>query len=218
MPTMRFKLATAIVLALLVAASPAAAGILTSHIATDAEMLSKITAIAFVAEGRGGDGGGAATFELDLGEDTGNPAVTEQYAWTSGAVEPFTLSYDSGTNTVTFSLGGETLQFQPIITFAEIFVRTRAVNANSSITVDNLFLNGMPVNDQSTCAGPGGLDILAISGEPLMTGFTMTGDATMTWTGSLPSQSRLAFQIKVGNAPTVPTEQRTLGKIKSIYR
>ena len=48
-------------------------------------------------------------------------------------------------------------------------------------------------------------------------GFTLTGDATLTWQGSPPSQSRLAFQIKVGNAPTVAVEEETWSAVKGLY-
>jgi hypothetical protein len=73
------------------------------------------------------------------------------------------------------------------------------------------------VGDLSAASGPDGLDILAVSGIDLSQGFTLTGVAVLTWTGSAPTQSRLAFQIKIGNAPTVPAEKNTWGKIKGIY-
>jgi hypothetical protein len=208
-----------LVIALLVvfAASPAFAGIVTRHVTTDAEMLAAIQNIAVVAEGRIGDLGGAATFELDLGDDTGNPYTTAQYPWQSGVAEPFTLSYDKPTNVATFTLGGKTLVYSPGLSFKEFFVRTRATEANTSIQVYELVLNGQPVGDFSSATGPG-LDILAVSGVDLYQGFTLTGVAVLTWTGAPPTQSRLAFQIKVGNAPTVPAESTSWGRIKGLYQ
>jgi len=211
---------TTIVIALLIvlAALPVSAGIVTRHVGTDAEMLSYIQNIAFVAEGRIGDRGGAATFELDLGDNTGNPATTAQYAWQSGVAEPFTISYNKITNVVTFTLGGRVLTYSPAVSFKEFFVRTRAVDANTSVQVYALVLNGVSVGDLSGATGPDALDILAVSGVDLYQGFTLTGNAVLIWTGTPPTQSRLAFQIKVGNAPTVPSEESTWGKIKGLYQ
>jgi hypothetical protein len=198
-------------------ALPAAAGIVTRHVASDAEMLAYIQNIAFVAEGRIGDRGGVATFELDLGDDTGNPYTTAQYPWQSGVAEPFTVAYDKLTNVVTFTLGGKTLSYSPGVAFKEFFVRTRATELNTAIQVYDLVLNGQPLGDVSSATGPG-LDILAVSGVDLFQGFTLTGTAVMTWTGTAPTQSRLAFQVKVGNAPTVPAEETSWGRIKGLYR
>jgi len=211
---------TTMVIAFLIvlAALPVSAGIVTRHVATDAEMLSYIQTIAFVAEGRIGDRGGAATFELDLGDNTGNPATTAQYAWQSGVAEPFTVSYNKITNVATFTLGGRVLTYSPAVSFKEFFVRTRAVDANTSVQVYDLVLNGLSVGDLSAAAGPDDLDILAVSGVDLYQGFTLAGNAVLIWTGTPPTQSRLAFQIKVGNAPTVPSEESTWGKIKGLYQ
>ncbi|UCG51588.1 MAG: hypothetical protein JSW58_15600 [Candidatus Latescibacterota bacterium] len=132
--------------------------------------------------------------------------------------EPFTLAYDSGTNEVSFTLGGKTLFYQPGLSFREVFVRTRAVDDATSVEVFDLVIDGENVGDLSAAFGPNGLDILAISGVELYDGFTMTGVAVLTWTGSPPTQSRLAFQIKIGNAPTVPVEETTWGRIKGLYR
>ncbi len=199
------------------AAAPVVAAIVTSHLASDAEMLGAAENFAFVAEGRIGDLGGAATFELDLGDDTGNPYTVEQYAWQSGVEEPFVLTYVKATNVVSYTLGGKTLTYSPGLSFQEIFVRARAVNDGTSVEVYDLILNGEAVGDASSAFGPDGLDILAISGVELYDGFTLTGTARLTWTGSPPTQSRLAFQIKVGSAPTVPVEDSSWGKVKSLY-
>jgi hypothetical protein len=210
------RIVIAIGLAML-AAAPVSAQLVTRHVATDAEMLAVIQNIAFVAEGRIGDRGGAATFELDLGDDTGNPATTAQYNWQSAQAEPFTLGYDKSSNVVTFTLGGRTLVYSPANAFKEFFVRTRATEASTSVQVCDLVLNGGSVGDVSSAAGPDGLDILAVSGVDLYQGFTLTGVAVLSWGATPPTQSRLAFQVKVGNAPTVPAEETTWGKIKGLY-
>jgi len=211
---------TLLALAVLMMPAGRAAALTTSHLASDADLTAILpqAAINFVAEGRIGDRSGAATFELDLGQDTGAPAVTAQYGWVSAQVEPFSVVYDNNTGTVTFSLGGRNLVFAPAGTFTDIFVRTRAVNLDSDVRVDNLFLDGAPVNNQSAAAGDG-VDILRIQGGMLNDGFTLTGNAILTWTGSAPTQSRLAFQVKVGTpGPPTPVDDVTFGRIKALYR
>jgi hypothetical protein len=175
-----------------------------SHIASDVELLGLVSDTIFVAEGRIGDLGGAATFELDLGQSTAAPSTTAQYPWTSGTVEPFTLAYNAGTGLITFTLGGKVLTYMtPFPMFGDIFVRTRAVDAERSVVVGDLVLNGQS---------------LWISGASLSNGFILTGTATLAWTGAPPTQSRLAFQIKVAKLAVVGTDDESWGGIKALYR
>jgi hypothetical protein len=83
--------------------------------------------------------------------------------------------------------------------------------------VGDLVLNGGSVGDVSSAVGPG-LDILWISGAPLSNGFILTGTATLAWIGPAPTQSRLAFQIKVAKLSVVGTEDESWGGIKALYR
>jgi hypothetical protein len=201
-------------------ASAAGAQITLEHFDNDAEVVAALTDTLFVAEGRGGDGAGAATFELDLGPDTGAPAQTAQYGWVSGQAEPFTLVYDALSSQITFSLGGRVLQYAtPYEDFGDMFLRTRAIDDGSSVVLDDLVLDGQPLGDQSAAANPGAdLDILRIGGADLSQGFSLSGTATLTWTGALPGQSRLAFQIKVAHLGTVGDEDASWGELKARWR
>ncbi len=205
---------------LLVLVSAPAMALTTQHIATDADMLAMLTDTLFVAEGRIGDRGGAATFEIDLGGDTGAPATSAQYDWPNGTAVSWTLTYNSVSNLIAFTVDGVPLTYtSPLAGFTDLFVRTRAVNANSSIVVDNLVLDSASAGDASTADGnASGLDILWISGGVLTDGFTLTGHATMSWTGTAPTQSRLAFQIKVGTVRPLGIQQSTWGGVKALYR
>jgi hypothetical protein len=195
------------------------AQIQTGHFATDAEMLEVLSDTLFVAEGRIGDRGGAATFELDLGYSTSAPNTTTQYNWISGQTEPFTLSYDPLTSLVTFSLGGKLLSYTTAFDdFGVIFVRTRAIDDGAAVSVVDLLLGSQPVGGLSAAAGPGGLDILWITGPDLSLGFALTGVATLSWGSPVPSQSRLAFQVKVARLTTVAAEPQSWGQIKNLYR
>jgi hypothetical protein len=204
--------------ALLLVATTAAA-LTTQHLTSDTDMLAVLSDTLFVGEGRIGDGAGAATFEVDLGGDTGAPAQTAQYDWPNGAAVPWTLTYNHLTNEISFTVDAVNLQYTtPLSGFTEIFVRCRAVNAGSDIVVENLVLDGDAVGDNSFADGNAtGLDILWIQGGTLTDGFTLTGTATMSWTGTPPTQSRLAFQVKVGTQEVVSTEETTWGRIKSLY-
>jgi hypothetical protein len=198
-------------------AGPVTASLTVSHVATDAEMLGLLSDTLFVGEGRIGDGAGAATFEVDLGGDTGNPAMTAQYDWPNGTAVPWTLSYDGMTHMVTFTVDNITLQYvSPLNGFTDVFVRSRAVNTGSEMRVNNLVLDGNAAGDASDAIGDG-LDILWISGGVLADGFVLTGQATMSWTGDRPTQSRLAFQIKIGTLATVYVERATWGQLKSRF-
>ena len=209
---------TALACIVLLALAGGAHALSIQHISSDAELNALISDTIFVAEGRIGDRGGAATFELDLGQSTAAPAVTRQYAWQNGFVEPFSLVYDIATGNVTFSLGGQTLVYHtPFINFGDIFVRTRAVYAGTSVVVSDLVLDGESVGSASSATGPG-LDIVWISGGTLMDGFTLTGSAVLSWTGTPPSQSNLAFQIKVAKLAVIGVEGSTWGGIKALFR
>ncbi len=191
----------------------------TFHLVSDAELLAIISDTLFVSEGRIGDRGASATFELALGGSTADPDQTAQYDWQNGAVEPFTITYNDSTSLVTFSLGGITLSYTtPYFDFEAVVIRTRAVNDGSSIVVDDVVLEGETVYDQSSSAGPNGLDILVISGADINDGMVMTGNATLSWTGDPPSQSRLAFQVKVAKLSVVEAEHSSWGTIKALER
>lgn len=218
---MRFATATAIAGALcFLLAATATAEVTTTHLDTDAELLDYLSDTLFVSEGRIGDLGGAATFELDLGNDTGAPAVTAQHDWQSGSSEPFTIDYDNSTGLVTFTLGGKTLQYTTGYSdFDVIFIRGRAVETETSVSVDGIEVDGESIDDSVLASGSGnGLDILLIYGVDLNDGFTLNATAVLTWTGEPPTQSRLAFQVKTARSAIVESDDTSWGAVKSTYR
>lgn len=162
---------------------------------------------AVVSEGRIGDLGGSATFELDIGATTSAPSQTAQFVWPNGTAEPFTLTYDNLTNLVSFTVGGNTLTYTPVTPVtvsSDLYLRVRATTSTgttfSSIILHNMVLNGTPLTIQPYAANPGaGLEVVEVSGEILSNGFTLTGQSTMNWVGTPPSQSRLAYQITVAD-------------------
>jgi hypothetical protein len=216
---MNLRTRASLLTAVLLLPGLAAAQIETGHFCSDAEMLAVLSDTLFVAEGRIGDRGGAATFELDLGQSTAAPNTMAQYPWQSGVPEAFSLSYEPVTSTVSFALGGQVLTYVTDFSeFGVMFVRTRAVNDASSLVVTDFLLDGQPLGDASDTAGPDGLDILWVQGQNLSLGFTLTGTATLAWSDPAPTQSRLAFQIKVARQNVIETKPGSWGSIKDIYR
>jgi len=216
----RFAGGAIAVLTLLGAAAGAVqADLITSHL-TDQQMLQLMpeSELSFTAEGRIGDRGGAATFELDLGRLTSAPSQTAQHDWQSGLAESFSVSYDAMFNTVVFALGGDTLTYHPDRFFNEVFVRTRAVQAGSTAVVQDLALEGLQVGDISQAAGPNATDVLRITGANLYDGFSLAGTAVLTWVAPAPTQSQLAFQIKVGAVPVNPIDEATWGRLKALFK
>lgn len=180
--------------------------------------------VAFVCAGRIGDLGGPATFELEIGPSTSAPAVTEQHAWGNDQGEPFTLVYDPAVPLATFTLAGRILRFSPAGDVNSIFVRARAADAGAFVHVDHLVLDGRPIEETASAHGPEALDILWIYDDRLADGFALSGIATLAWVEPPPGQSRLAFQIKVGEwfqgsgHPTTATEATSWGSVKALFR
>ncbi|MGK7926217.1 MAG: choice-of-anchor W domain-containing protein [Spirulina sp.] len=181
-----------------------------THLSSDAEMNAIMQDLAFVAEGRIGDRNGAATYELDLHEDhPGFPQMTDQFNWQNGVTEAFELSYTSTSNLVNFTIGDRVLSHAYTDPFSDIFIRTQAVKAGSHILLNNLQLNGTNLGEKShAIAAEGGLDILQIS--EFGKDFQLTGEVTMNWEEIPPTQSRLAFQIKIADTGDTPTPRKEI--------
>lgn len=208
------------VIIIIIAALPVAlhAYLRTLHFNTDTELMRYLSEAVFTAEGRIGDRSGPA-HELDMGQTTMDLVITASYEWQNGVAEAFSLVYDRDAGTVVFSLGGRDLHYSTAHSgFDAIFVRTRAVDDGTVVTIDNLVLNGQWVNDFTGVNGPDGRDVLLIYGVTIERGFSLTGTATLSWTGEPPVEQRLAFQIKVARSAVVATESSTWSAIKSLYR
>lgn len=175
---------------------------------------------AFVAEGRIG---GKTTYELDIHtvntDGTFNVPQSQQkeFTWENGVAQAFSLIYDKISNKVTYSVGQETITYTASNPFTDLFIRTAAVVANTSTKVDNLKLNNVAIAGSSFAektanATENAYDYLRIRG--VSDSFTLTGLSTFVWTGSAPTQSRLAYQIKAvttTDSTSVPEPSATLG-------
>lgn len=205
---------TLICLIVILSSAPAVA-FETEHL-TDPEFIVLMSDNAFAAEGRIGDLLGAATFELDIGPEHGNPTQTAQFDWPNGEAVTFTLTFDSVTNVAEFTVGGNVLMYAATPPFTDLFVRARAVDEGSYIVVNSIVLDGEPVGDNASTSGYDGADTLWIKGGVLADGFTITGAVTMNWTGTPPRQSRLAFQVKASGLYPVSNGTVSWGQVKVI--
>ncbi len=219
---MRIVNATLLTLAVAALAMPAVASaqLGVEYYSYDSVFDDVVSDSLFVAEGRFGDLGGAATFELDLGQSTAAPAQTAQFDWGNDVSYPFSLSFDPATRLVTFTVDGVTLTYtSDYSVFDAIFIRTRAVPDLSFVGCFYLTVDGIPVPGNAVQTGPNGLGIMQIYGSPLQDGFTLSGTVKMRWNeGFLPANSQLAFQIKVVNMLTVPTESQSWGSVKALFQ
>jgi hypothetical protein len=97
----------------------------------------------FVAEGRIGDLGGLATYELSINDDIkqgGQPVEQQQYAWVNNQPVNFSLEYTG--NSVKYVVGGQTLSSTAFNgEVSDLFIRTFA-SQNSAVILSNLALNG----------------------------------------------------------------------------
>jgi hypothetical protein len=209
----------------------AAKAISLNYLNTDQAFKDLNPDLLFVAEGRIG---GNTTYELDLHDDTNGFSVQTQADtsngdyWQNGEASLFSLDYDADTHQVTYNVAGQTLSYDYSDKFTQgvtdIFVRTRANDANTKAEVRNLSLtdaSGTTYDIDGTseieCSGPsrcstwrydetgnpvedveGGVQYLRIS--DFLGSFSLTGESLFSWMGDAPKQSRLAYQVKVGSA------------------
>ncbi len=176
----------------------------------------------FVAEGRIGNNNGKENYgERELGINTATGANVEagDLTWGNGNVYDFSLMYDG--SKVTYELGGKTLtstEFSGSVN--NIFLRTTGQidnkknndSYNNFVTLKDLVFNGKSIGSLSSSGGATrDVDYLQI--KDISAPFTLTGKTSMSWTGSAPNNSNLAFQIKVGNSPASVPEPGTIGAI-----
>jgi hypothetical protein len=179
------------------------------------------TELPLVGEWRIGDRGGNATHELKVGTNTGSPSDFDdaQFPWVNGEAADFSLVYDGATATAT--LGGATVNFSvgAPSAFDALLIRTATPGAGTSVALSNLALDGNPLNggsftndyDSDAADGDRLVKWLGVSNAgDLASGFSLTGDVALSWTGSAPGQSNLAFQVKTADGPNAVPVPATL--------
>lgn len=180
-------------------AGSAHGAITTSFIPDDASFAALGLSEVFEAQGRIGNAATNGTQEADLGPSTSAPVATAQFAWGSNQPVDFTLSYDIGTNLVTWTIFGQAMQYVAAEDPIELAIRVRATTQRDNIAVhlSDMDINGFSIPSISAMNPGDGVEYLRIQGSSLQSGFTLTGRATMVFDqGNPPTNSNLAFQIK----------------------
>jgi hypothetical protein len=179
------------------------------HMTSDGITTPTLGPHVFAAEGRIG---GPSTYELDLGPEVGAPETKTEFSWPKSKTVPFRLVYEKKKNLLTYFVGRETagltsttLTYHPSGSrFTDFYIRAYAKKPGSSITVNNIVVNGVPIGELCKASQPYPLDIIHVADVNLFEGFTLTGDVTMDWLeGQKPTESELIFQI-VGGVEPIP--------------
>ncbi|MFH7030791.1 MAG: PEP-CTERM sorting domain-containing protein [Heteroscytonema crispum UTEX LB 1556] len=188
-----------------------------SHLSSDEDYNKILKDNVFIAEGRIGNNRNDGDYELDIHsieDTTGFTVLTQKdFQWTNGVAQSFSLAYDAVSKLVNYTVGDNLLTYTAENPLTDLFIRTRAARADSSIKVDNLFLNGVAIQDSSFAENSSkALDYLRISG--VTDSFNLTGQSTMNWGAIMPTGSNLAYQIKAvstTDSTSVPEPSATLG-------
>jgi hypothetical protein len=162
----------------------------------------------------------------------GSPDKFDNLTWGNGKVWDFSLEYknqqvtyklfdSSNPNSTVYNLVTQKFTGDATDMYIRTFAQRDTINVQNSansntknkITLSNLALGGQNFGTLSSQGGSAKdvdyLHIKDISGS-----FTLTGKTSMSWVGKTPTNSNLAFQLKVGNSPRkkVP-EPGTVGAI-----
>ena len=193
----------------LLTAAQTASAFTFSKLNTDAEFSAllgsgDITEL-WVAQGRIGNAASNGDQEFDLGFDSGSPADQRQYAWGNNQPVSVNVSYDAGTDVLTFTAAGlSTMTLANAGAATDIYIRVRATNQRPDLSVDlsNVFIDAVAVGsigtNNTTLDGVEYLVISGIGGNS----FSLEARATLDFNPSNPpGGSNLAFQIK-GVVPT----------------
>ena len=124
-----------------------------------------------------------------------------QRNWISDRPVSFTLSRTG--DDLTFTMGGYSATYtNDAVSELNLLVFRAASTTNSTAAFSNLVLNGTPLGGPSA-TGENGRNSTVVEGiDPA--NFTLTGRVTLSWTGTQPTGSSLAVQIKGFDAVAVP--------------
>ncbi|WP_245883205.1 choice-of-anchor W domain-containing protein [Halalkaliarchaeum desulfuricum] len=152
------------------------------------------------ARGIYGDGGGAANRELDIRDPDDLPIHSgdENYAWQNGQAVPFSLTIDGGD--AKWNVDGTEVLVDdaplPVADGIGVTVKTR--DADASITVEDVMLNGSSPTgaDSVSASGSATTNYLMIEGATLQEGDVVSGMVTMSWNAT-PGREDIGFRVDV---------------------
>uniref|UniRef100_UPI00404B1059 choice-of-anchor A family protein n=1 Tax=Flavobacterium sp. TaxID=239 RepID=UPI00404B1059 len=188
--------------------------------ATSGEVENEFNELYFSAEGRSGNNASNGTFELDI--HNVSPYVIKsqgQFVWPNNQNVPFSIVYNpsaSGNNKYVYTIGTgsnqKILKFDPTtsgyaLDFNGIWYYSR-IAANTTLQISNLVIEGEAVSATLGAQNPATdtlENVVFRGGDSFADGFTITGNVKFAWTGTIPQNSAMNFNFKVGNIDCVPT-------------
>ncbi len=159
-----------------------------------------------VTEGRIGNNAVNGTWEQGIWQQGAvNLQVQGQFAWTNGSLTDWEIVYD-GVSSITFTVGTQSISWGGMAgAFTDIFIRSRAAT-DSTMELVSLDLVGAGLGiGNLVSSGNGDVDYIRIENMGSNFGaFTLRGQSRMTWTGAAPTNSALAYQVKLTNVVPEP--------------
>lgn len=189
----------------------------TTH-ATVQEAEGSFNHLYFSAEGRSGNNALNGTFEIDIHNVNPYQILQErQFVWPNGQAVPFTVVYDpnaSGNNKFVYTVGTgaqqQILKLDPVaagypLNLNGIWFYSRTA-PNTTLMVNDLVINGTAYGSNLGFTNPAVASFVnTIFRSPdFVNGFTISGNVTFAWTGSIPQNSALNFNFKIGNIDCIP--------------
>jgi hypothetical protein len=179
---------------------------------SDAAVSSLVRHVHAEAEGRIGNNAVNGTHEFNLGATTGAPAQTGQRVWGNNVAADWSLTWNAQSRQAVFVVNNETLSYTAPAAPAgrealtDVFIRARATANGTDMILRDVRFNGESLGWNVWASGwSGGLEILRLRGGELAQNWTLSGTATMRWTSATaPTNSNLAFQVKLTNAIPAP--------------
>ncbi|NEO27501.1 MAG: PEP-CTERM sorting domain-containing protein [Kamptonema sp. SIO4C4] len=169
--------------------------------------------IPWAAESRIGRVGDHEINIHDSANDANNRVQANYDDWRHAEAVDFALTFDSGSDTLTYTVGGVEISKTAVTqdNFSDLYIRSSARVEGSSMMVNNLFLEDSTMASaidgfsSATCevvdgekVGCGYFDADYLHIADIVGDFTLTGQSTMRWeAGKKPQNSQLAYQIKL---------------------
>ena len=162
-----------------------------------------------IGELRGGNNARNGDWEVGVQRPGQGPDQSRQNKWSNGSAAAFTFDYVAATGALSLALdGGPTsiLQLGPngLDAARSLFVRARSEDAANKVELTNLTLGGHVLDDILFAGGgSAGASYLRVDGFDFGADWTLAGDATFSWEGTMPRGSRLGVNFKVTDVEPV---------------
>jgi len=167
----------------------------------------------FSAEGRSGNNALNGTFELDIHDvSTYTLHTSTHFVWPNNVAVPFSIVYNpnaAGDNKFVFTVGTgasqKILKLDPqlagYVTPVNGFWLYSRTHPGTTLMISDLVIDGTPVGTDFGYVNPSVASFknVVFRGTALQDGFTINGNVHFAWTGSIPQNSNLNFNFKLGN-------------------